>query len=124
MIDYNFRPETYFDGTGHNVLLAKLLYPESQWGEEISIFTNVIDGKYHYEAVDFYGNEIMLTPVISKNTLSLQELIFMIETMETKPEDALGNIEMTVSGIPEAVSNLYPKLEKYFFEKRKLYGLI
>jgi hypothetical protein len=124
MIDYNFRPETYFDGIGHSVLLAKLLYPESQWGEEICIFTNVIDGKYLFEAVDFYGNEINLTPLTSKNPLSLQELIFMIETMETNPQDALGNVELTVSGIPEAVSNIYPELEKYFIEKRKMYGLI
>jgi hypothetical protein len=124
MIDYDFRPKTYFDGTGTIVLLAKLLYPESQWGEEISIYTNVIDGKYHYEAVDFYGNEINLIPSKTKNTLSLQELILMIETMETKPENTLGNIELTVSGIPEAVSNVYPELEKYFFEKRKYYGLI
>jgi hypothetical protein len=123
MMDYNFRPETYFDGIGQSILLAKLHYPESQWGEEICIFTNVIDGIYHYEAVDFYGNEILLKPIKSENTLSLQELIFMVETMETKPEDALGNIELTISGIPEASSNIYPELERYFIEKRKMYGL-
>lgn len=124
MIDYNFRPETYFDGTGPTVLLAKLRYPESQWGEEIFIYVNVIDGKYQYEAVDFYGNEIDLSPVETDRTLSLQELIFMIEKMDIKAENVLGRMGLALSGIPEALSEIYPQLEAYFFEKRKNYGLI
>ncbi|MFD2203893.1 UDP-glucuronosyltransferase [Shivajiella indica] len=123
MINYNFRPETYFDGTGSSILLTKLHYPESQWGEEISIYINVIDGKYHYEAIDFYGNDINLSPSKTNDILSLQELIRMIETMEVNAENILGNIELTISGIPEAKSDLYPELEKYFIEKRKSFGL-
>lgn len=123
MIDFNFRPETYFDGTGPTALLVKLTYPESQWGEEINIYTNVIDGEFHFEAIDFYGNELMLSPEKSKKPLSLQEVIFMIETMEANPTHPQGNIELTLCGIPEAQSNFYPDLEKYFLEKRKNFGL-
>jgi hypothetical protein len=124
MIDYNFRPETYFDGTGPTVLLAKLRYPESQWGEEIFIYSNVIDGEYQYEAVDFYGNEINLSPDKTNRPLCLQELILMIETMEIKTENVLGRTALTFSGIPEVLSEIYPQLEEYFIEKRKNYGLI
>lgn len=124
MIDYNFRPETYFDGTGPTVLLAKLRYAESQWGEEIFIYSNVIDGEYQYEAVDFYGNEINLSPDKTNRPLCLQELILMIETMEINTENVLGRTELTFSGIPEALSGIYPQLEEYFLEKRKNYGLI
>ncbi|PSL04460.1 UDP-glucuronosyltransferase [Cecembia rubra] len=124
MINFHFRPETYFDGTGPTALLVKLTYPESQWGEEINIYTNVIDGEYHFEAIDFYGNELMLSPEKSNKTLSLQEVIFMIETMEANPILQQGNIDLTLCGIPEAESYLYPDLENYFNEKRKHFGLI
>lgn len=123
MIDYDFRPERYYDGTGPSAILVRLFYPESRWGEEISIYTNVIDGKIHFEAVDFYGNDIQVNPPVSEKPLSLQELILMIETMDINPEGAQGNVALTLSGIPEAESAFYPTLEKYFSEKRKYYGL-
>lgn len=123
MINFEYRPETYFTGSGPTTLLAKLLYPESQWGEEISIFVNVIDGIYYYEAVDFYGNEIQLNPEISEDPLTLQELIVLIETMDSNPKNSQGHVEITLSGTPEAESPLYPELEKYFSDKRKYYGL-
>ncbi|MBW3467658.1 UDP-glucuronosyltransferase [Arthrospiribacter ruber] len=123
MIDYDFRPERYYDGTGPSTVLVRLFYPESQWGEEISIYTNVIDGKIHFEAVDFYGNDIHLSPQVSDKPLSLQELILMIETMDINTEAELGNLALTLSGIPEAESTYYPALERYFSEKRKYYGL-
>lgn len=124
MIDFNFSPKTYFDGTGPSALLVKLTYPESQWGEEINIYTNVIDGEYHFEAIDFYGNELILSPEKSNKPLSLQELILMIETMEVSTSNPQGNIELTLCGIPEVQSQFYLDLEKYFFEKRKNFGLI
>ncbi|EOZ92153.1 hypothetical protein A33Q_4246 [Indibacter alkaliphilus LW1] len=123
MINYDYRPETYFDGTGPSSLIAKLFYPESQWGEEINIYANVIDGEFNFEAIDFYGNDIKLNPDKSRLILSLQELIFLIETMEIDQKGALGNAELTLSGIPEAESHYYPDLERYFSEKRKYYGL-
>ncbi len=124
MIDFNFRPESYFNGTGPNTLLCKLSYPESQWGEEISIYANVLDGVYYFEAVDFYGNDIQLNPEKSDFPLTLQELIFMIETMDVDPKTAQGNIELTLAGVPLAESVLYNNLERYFEEKRKTFGLI
>ncbi len=123
MINYEFRPETFFDGTGPNAMVAKLLYPESQWGEEISIYVNVTDGNYCFEAIDFYGNDIKLNPETVQKIPTLQELIFLIETMDVNPETAQGNVELTLSGIPEAESAFYPDLERYFTEKRKHYGL-
>lgn len=123
MINFNYRPESYFNGTGPNTLICKLSYPESQWGEEISIYANILDGEYYFEAVDFYGNEINLNPEKCNQPLTLQELIFMIETMDVDPKSAQGNIELTLSGIPIAESMLYNHLETYFAEKRKTFGM-
>lgn len=123
MLNYDFKPQSYFEGLSTNTLLVKLIYPESQWGEEISIYANLMDGEIHYEAVDFYGNEIKLNPEKSTVTLSLQELIIMVETMEPGEEFSQGNIALTLSGIPQAESLLYPDLKKYFAEKRISFGL-
>lgn len=123
MIDFNFRPRSYFDGTGPSSLLVKLTYPESQWGEEISIYCNVIDGVYYFEAIDFYGNDIQLNPEKSKKPLKLQEIIILIETMEVPEKEAQGNIALTLSGIPKADSKFYPDLGRYFEDKRKTFGL-
>lgn len=123
MINYDFKPQSYFEGLSPNVLLVKLTYPESQWGEEISIYANVMDGEIYYEAVDFYGNEIKLNPEKSKEFLSLQELILMIETLEAEQESTQGNVSLTLSGIPQAESRIYPELKKYFMDKREFYGL-
>ncbi|WP_373495656.1 UDP-glucuronosyltransferase [Aquiflexum sp.] len=123
MLNYDFKPHSYFDGPLPNALLVKLIYPESQWGEEISIYANVMDGKIYYEAVDFYGNDIKLNPKKSKETLSLQEIILMIETMEPELESAQGNVALTLSGIPQAESLVYPELKKYFSDKRMAFGL-
>lgn len=103
--------------------MAKLSYPESTWGEEICIYATAIDGEIHYEAVDFYGNNILLTPAKSTTPLSLQELILLIERMEVSPGQGLGRIEMTLSGIPKVKSVLYPELEAFFDGKRKHFGL-
>ena len=123
MINYGFRPKSYFEGTSPNILLVRLLYPESQWGEEISIYGNVMDGWIYYEAVDFYGNEFKLDPEKSKVPLTLQELILMIETMDVEAELVQGNADLTLSGIPEANSLIYPELQEYFSEKRKFFKL-
>lgn len=124
MINFDYQPASYFNGTGPNTLICKLSYPESQWGEEISIYANALDGLYYYEAVDFYGNDIKLNPEKSPQPLSLQELIFMIETMDVSPSTAQGNIQLTLAGIPLAESLLYRELERYFSEKRKTFGMI
>lgn len=124
MIDFEFAPKSYFDGTGPSALLAKLSYPESQWGEEMSIYAAPLDGKIYYEVVDFYGNEFDLSPEKSKNPLTLQELIFMIETLEVVDNSVKGDMNLTLSGIPEAKSNVYPQLEEYFTQKRKNFGMI
>jgi hypothetical protein len=123
MIDFEFRPNSYFDGTGPEILLAKLSYPESTWGEEICLYATALDGEIHFEAVDFYGNDILLTPAKSATPLSLQELILMIERMEVNPGQGMGRIEMTLSGIPKVKSVLYPELEAFFDGKRKHFGL-
>ncbi|UJP66793.1 UDP-glucuronosyltransferase [Mongoliitalea daihaiensis] len=123
MIDFNYRPETYFNGTGPNTLICKLSYPESTWGDEISIFANALDGVYYLEAVDFYGNEFKLNPEQTDQPLTLHELIFLIETMDVDMETAQGNAALTIGGVPVAESPLYPQLEAYFAEKRKLFGL-
>ncbi|AWW30959.1 UDP-glucuronosyltransferase [Echinicola strongylocentroti] len=123
MIDFDFAPESYFDGTGPSALLAKLAYPESQWGEEISIYAAPLDGKIYYEVVDFYGNDFKVKPEKSSAPLSLQEFIFLIETLEVVGHASKGDMNLTLSGIPEVKSNVYPQLEAYFKEKRNNFGI-
>lgn len=122
MIDFEFRPESYFDGPGPEVLVAKLSYPESTWGEEICLYATAMDGEIHYEAVDFYGNHILLTPAKSSIPLSLQEIIILIERMEVNPGKGLGRIEATLAGIPKVQSFLYKELEAFFDGKRTHFG--
>ncbi|GGF28364.1 UDP-glucuronosyltransferase [Echinicola rosea] len=124
MIDFDFAPESYFDGTGPSALLAKLSYPESQWGEEISIYAVPLDGKIYYEVVDFYGNDFAVNPERSDHPLNLQEFIVLIETLEVIDQGAKGDMNLTLSGIPEAKSNVYPALGAYFMEKRKNFGML
>ncbi len=124
MIDFDYSPRSYFDGTGPSALLAKLSYPESQWGEEISLYATALDGEIYYEVVDFYGNDFRVKPEKSLQPLTLQELIFLVETLEVMPHADKGKMNMTLSGIPEARSILYPQLALYFREKRKNFGMI
>lgn len=124
MIDFEFIPTSYFEDAGPEVLLAKLSYPESTWGEEICLYATAIDGQIHFEAVDFYGNDILLSPSESAKPLSLKELILMIERMEVIPGKGIGKIEATLAGIPIVESYLYRELGAFFNGKRKHFGFI
>ncbi|MFC4871176.1 UDP-glucuronosyltransferase [Negadavirga shengliensis] len=123
-MDFEFTPDTYFDGTGPSTLIAKLTYPESQWGEEICIFASSLDGKILYDVVDFYGNDYHITPETSDLPITLQELIVMIESLEVNAATELGHINTALTGIPQAESLLYKDLELFFNEKRKHFGFI
>ena len=123
MVDFKYRPKEYFESGLTSVLLIRLDFPESQWGEVISIYANLLNGMIHFEAVDFYGNDINLSPAKSLDPLSTQEVIYMLETMEADWENSHGNLGLTLLGIPEVDSKYYPELKKYFSEKRKGFGL-
>lgn len=124
MIDFEFAPPNYFDGTGPSALVAKLSYPESQWGDEIGIYATTLDGEIYFEAIDFYGNDYSLTPEKSTKPLTLQEIIFMIETIDVSLHREQENIQITLMGIPSVQSLIYPQLAEYFDEKRKNFGLL
>ena len=123
MIDFDYRPISYFDGTGPTSLVAKLTYPESQWGDELSLYATPVDGVIFFEIIDFYGNEYRLNPEKTDVPLSLQELIFLIETLEVSEPQDQEKIHFTRTGIPEAESWVYPQLKEYFNEKRKTFGM-
>jgi len=123
MIDYEYQPASYFDGTGPTSLIAKLFYPESQWGETLNLYATPVDGEIHFEMVDFYGNDYILNPETSKIPLSLQEIIFLIETLEVSDHLVQGNADLTLRGVPEAESWVYPQLKDYFKEKRRNFGM-
>src|SRR5690554_5979717 len=114
MINFNYRPSSYFDGTGPTSLIAKLTYPESQWGEALTLYATPIDGEIHFEMVDFYGNDYILHPAKTKIPLSLEEIIVLIETLEVPEDGVQGRADLTLSGIPEAESWVYPQLKDYF----------
>lgn len=123
MIDFKFCPENYFTDETTSVLLIKLNYPESQWGEQISIYAHWLEGKIQFEAVDFYGNDYMLYPSSSFDTLSMEDIIYLVEGMQVNTDEMEGNMELILDGIPEVESDFYPELEEYFEEKRKNFGL-
>ncbi len=123
MFDFKFTPQTYFEEGVNSVLLVKLQYPESQWGEQISIYAHFIENKIQFEAVDFYGNDFMLYPSSSFEPLNFDELVYMLEGIQVNQDTSQGNIEITLYGIPQAESKFYPEIEKYFEEKRENAGL-
>lgn len=123
MFDFKFRPSTYFTEDNTSVLLARLHYPESTWGEQISLYAHYLDGKFQFEVVDFYGNDYILYPSSTWEILSFEEIIYLIEGMQVNRDVNDGNIELVLDGIPEAESDFYPELKKYFEEKRKNFGL-
>jgi len=123
MIDFKYRPLSYFTKDTSSVLLVKIRYPESKWGEQISLYAHWLEGKVQYEAIDFYGNEYMLYPSSSLEELTLEELIYLIEGMVINTDENMGNMELILDGIPEAESDFYPDLQTYFNEKRGNFGL-
>jgi len=122
-MDFQFRPPTYFSEGITSVLLVRLHYPESTWGEQISIYGHAVDQKIHFEAVDFYGNDYLLYPSTSEEPLSLEELIYLIEGMQLNQDRLEGNMELVLDGFPETTSDWYPQLKSYFEEKRRQVGL-
>lgn len=123
MFDFKFTPDSYFEEEVTTVLLVKLQYPESQWGEQISIYAHWLEGKIQFEAVDFYGNEFMLYPSSSFEPLNFEDMVYLLEGIQVNQDLNEGNIELTLYGIPQAESPFYPELEKYFDEKRENAGL-
>jgi hypothetical protein len=123
MFDFKFRPETYFTEETTSVLLVRLHFPESQWGEQISIYAHEMDFKIQFEVVDFYGNEYLLYPGSASEPLSFENLIDLIEGMQVNSDELQGNMVLVLDGIPEAESSFYPELRAYYDEKRKSFGL-
>jgi hypothetical protein len=123
MFDFKFQPQSYFSGESNSVSLIRLHYPESTWGEQISIYAHFLDGKITFEVIDFYGNEYLLYPSSTWEPLSFEAIIYLIEGMQVNQDSQEGNIALVLDGIPEAESEFYPELKKYFEEKRKSYGL-
>lgn len=123
MFDFKFRPSNYFVGDVTSILLVKLHYPESKWGEQISIYAHSMDNKIAFEAVDFYGNDYVLYPSSALEPLSLEELIDLLEGMQLNRDHPEGNMLLTLDGFPEAKSIFYPELHEYYQEKRANLGL-
>lgn len=123
MDDFKFRPKTYFQEDISSVLLVKLHYPESRWGEQISIYAHYIGISIHLEAMGFYGNDYLLYPSKIEEPLTLEELIDLVEGMQINKDKMEGKMDLVLDGIPEASSKFYPELEKHFAEKRKVFGL-
>lgn len=123
MVDFKFRPETYFSESITSVLLVRLHYPESTWGEQISIYAHLLEGKIQFEVVDFYGNDYVLYPGSSWEPMTLEDMIYLIEGMQVNQDLLEGNMPLVLDGIPEAESTFYPEISRYFEEKRKSFGL-
>jgi hypothetical protein len=123
MFDFKFQPQTYFGEETTSLLLVRLHYPESTWGEQISIYAHSSSGKIQFEAVDFYGNDYLLYPSTTWEPLTFEEVIYLIEGMQVNQDALEGPIELVLDGIPEAESEVYPHLKTYFAEKRRSFGL-
>ncbi|GMQ25611.1 hypothetical protein Aoki45_22930 [Algoriphagus sp. oki45] len=123
MFDFKFQPETYFSEETTSVLLIRISFPESTWGEQISIYAHQGQGKITYEAVDFYGSEYLLIPSSSFEPLTFDDAVYLVEGMQLHPEQEESGMQLVLDGIPEAESIFYPEMKRYFAEKRKNFGL-
>ena len=123
MFDFKFQPKSYFKEESNSALLVRLQYPESTWGEQISIYAHFLDGKIIFEVIDFYGNDYLVYPSSTWEPLSFEDMIYLIEGMQVNQDAIEGNITLVLDGIPEAESEFYPELKRYFDEKRKSFGL-
>lgn len=123
MFDFKFQPESYFSKESNSVLLVRLQYPESTWGEQISIYAHFLEGKITFEVIDFYGNDYFVYPSTTWEPLCFEDMIYLIEGMQVNQDFSEGNIPLVLDGIPEVESDFYPELKKYFEEKRKSFGL-
>ncbi len=123
MFDFKFQPESYFSKETNSVLMVRLQYPESTWGEQISIYAHFLEGKITFEVIDFYGNDYLVYPGSTWEPLSFEDMIYLIEGMQVNQDFSEGNIPLVLDGIPEAESDFYPELKKYFDDKRKSFGL-
>jgi hypothetical protein len=123
MFDFKYQPASYFSGETTSALIVRLSFPESTWGEQISIYAHHLENKIQFEVVDFYGNEYMVYPGSTWEPLILEDLIYLIEGMQVNQDLMEGNMPLVLDGIPEAESDFYPELSGYFAEKRKNYGL-
>lgn len=122
-MDFLYRPESFFSEDITSVLLLRLNYPESTWGEQISIYAHLQTGRIHYEAVDFYGNDYLLYPSSSEEPLTLEDLIYLIEGLQINQDTQDDAMVLVLDGFPEVESSWYPQLKNYFAEKRKQVGL-
>jgi hypothetical protein len=123
MFDFKYQPASYFSGETTSALIVRLSFPESTWGEQISIYAHHLESKIQFEVVDFYGNEYVVYPGSTWEPLTLEDLIYLIEGMQVNQDLMEGNMPLVLDGIPEADSDFYPELSGYFAEKRKNYGL-
>lgn len=123
MFDFKFQPKSYFKEESNSALLVRLQYPESKWGEQISIYAHFLEGKINFEVIDFYGNEYLVYPGSTWEPLSFEDMIYLIEGMQVNQDATEGNITIVLDGIPQAESEFYPELKKYFDEKRKSFDL-
>lgn len=123
MFDFKFQPKTYFKEESNSALLVRLQYPESKWGEQISIYAHFLERKINFEVIDFYGNEYLVYPGSTWEPLSFEDMIYLIEGMQVNQDATEGNITLVLDGIPQAESEFYPELKKYFDEKRKSFDL-
>lgn len=123
MFDFKFQPKSYFSKETNSVLMVRLQYPESTWGEQISIYAHFLEGKITFEVIDFYGNDYLVYPGSTWEPLSFEDMIYLIEGMQVNQDFSEGNIPLVLDGIPEAESDFYPELKKYFDDKRKSFGL-
>ncbi len=123
MFNFKFQPDSYFKEESNSALLVRLQYPESTWGEQISIYAHFLEGKINFEVIDFYGNDYLVYPGSTWEPLSFEDMIYLIEGMQVNQEATEGNITLVLDGIPQAESEFYPELKKYFDEKRKSFDL-
>ena len=123
MYDFKFSPESYFSEGSNSVLLVKLSYPESQWGEQISIYAHYLNYRIEFEAVDFYGNEYMLYPRSAEEPLNFEDMVYLIEGMQVNTDELNGGADLTLNGVPRVESSFYPELKNFFDEKRSNYDL-
>ena len=139
-IDLKYRPKDYFGGKNKNQDEVEIcsIFLDSVQGDFISFRTKKKNDNFIFWIIDDDGNKYSLKQTSSSQTLSLEEVVDLLDTCKMtlfgtkcKPgiiryhiEVAIESMEMLKDDAMSFViikSDFYPDLEKYYEEQKSIW---
>ena len=138
--DLKYRPKDYFGGKNKNQDEVEIcsIFLDSVQGDFISFRTKKKNDNFIFWITDDHGNKYSLKQTSSFQTLTLEEVVDLLDTCKMtlfgtkcKPgiiryyiEDAIESMQMPKDDAMDFVivkSNFYPDLEKYYEEQKDVW---